>query len=97
MVTHRDFLKKTLPHFRNSRMGFVQTPQYYHNTKGNAVAETAWKQQELFFGPIMRGKEKAVPFSFAERMSSSGGQHLRKRAACTKKHRGGFPHFNHHP
>ncbi len=59
MVTHRDFLKKTLPHFRNSRMGFVQTPQYYHNTKGNAVAETAWKQQELFFGPIMQGKEKS--------------------------------------
>lgn len=58
MVAHPDFFTRTVPHFRDPEMGFVQTPQYYVNTE-NGVAETAWKQQELFFGPIMRGKDKS--------------------------------------
>lgn len=59
MVANSDFLKKTVPFFRNPGMGFVQSPQYYINTQQGGVPETAWKQQELFFGPIMRGKEKS--------------------------------------
>ena len=39
-------------------MGFVQTPQYYKNQNVNQIAQTAWDQQTLFFGPIMSGKNR---------------------------------------
>jgi cellulose synthase (UDP-forming) len=39
-------------------MGFVQTPQYYKNAHLNAVTLSSWEQQELFFGPICRGKNR---------------------------------------
>src|SRR3989344_2265292 len=59
MVPHKDILKKTIYHFKNPQVGFVQAPQYYQNYDKNDVAGGAWEQQELFFGPIMRGKEKS--------------------------------------
>lgn len=55
-VPHKDFLRKVMPFFVDKRMGFVQTPQYYKNAEVNAVTRGAWEQQELFFGPICRGK-----------------------------------------
>jgi cellulose synthase (UDP-forming) len=57
-VPHRDFLKKTVGFFTDPRLGFVQTPQYYKNAYENAVALSSWEQQELFFGPICRGKNR---------------------------------------
>jgi cellulose synthase (UDP-forming) len=57
-VPHRDFLEKTMGHFTDAKMGFVQTPQYYKNHAENAIAATAWEQQTLFFGPIMKGKNR---------------------------------------
>lgn len=57
MVPHPDFLSTVMPHFADSRVGFVQTPQYYRNYSENVVTHGAWEQQEFFFGPIMRGKD----------------------------------------
>jgi cellulose synthase (UDP-forming) len=52
------FLAKTMGYFKDPKMGFVQTPQYYTNQSLNKVTEAAWDQQALFFGPIMRGKNR---------------------------------------
>ncbi|MGI8420581.1 MAG: glycosyltransferase [Candidatus Levyibacteriota bacterium] len=51
------FLNRMLPYFTNPKIAFVQSPQYYENHKKNDVAQAAWEQQELFYGPIMRGKD----------------------------------------
>ncbi len=59
MVPNPHFLVKTVPYFADRRVGFVQTPQYYKNNGVNDITESAWKQQEFFFGPIMQGKEKS--------------------------------------
>lgn len=57
-VPHEDFLKKTIGYFTDPKMGFVQTPQYYKNADMNPVTRSSWEQQELFFGPICRGKNR---------------------------------------
>jgi cellulose synthase (UDP-forming) len=57
MVPFNDFLSKTIPFFNDSKVGFVQTPQYYTNFSFNQITSGAWEQQELFFGPIMIGKD----------------------------------------
>ena len=59
MVAHEDFLKKTIPYFVDTKVGFVQTPQYYKNSQKNAITGGSWEQQEFFFGPIMRGKDNS--------------------------------------
>jgi len=58
MVPHPTFLKKLVPYFINTSVGFVQSPQYYINHKSNEISAGAWEQQELFFGAIMKGKDK---------------------------------------
>lgn len=57
-VPHSDFLAKTCSYFADERMGFVQTPQYYKNHDETRVARSSWEQQELFFGPICKGKNR---------------------------------------
>ena len=57
-VPHQDFLLKTMGYFADPDMGFIQTPQYYKNHLMNPVAAGSWEQQELFFGPIMKGKNR---------------------------------------
>ncbi|MES2985548.1 MAG: glycosyltransferase [Patescibacteria group bacterium] len=57
-VPYPDFLEKTMPYFVDQNMGFVQTPQYYKNAYVNRVTRAAWEQQELFYGPICRGKNR---------------------------------------
>lgn len=52
------FLRKVMGYFTDPLMGFVQTPQFYNNQHESTVAQTAWDQQALFFGPIMRGKNR---------------------------------------
>lgn len=59
MVPHQDFLAKVIPYFDDPKVGFVQTPQFYNNNEINQITGGAWEQQELFFGAIMRGKEKS--------------------------------------
>ncbi|MEX0910118.1 MAG: glycosyltransferase [Candidatus Paceibacterota bacterium] len=57
-VPHRDFLTKTVTYFIDSDVGFVQTPQYYKNYNLNSVTKSSWEQQQLFFGPICKGKNR---------------------------------------
>jgi cellulose synthase (UDP-forming) len=57
-VPHPDFLKKTMPYFVDDAVGFVQSPQFYKNYAMNYVTRSAWEQQQLFFGPICRGKNR---------------------------------------
>lgn len=57
MVPYTDFLSKIVPYFVDAKVGFVQTPQYYNNHKKNEITNGSWEQQELFFGPIMLGKD----------------------------------------
>lgn len=57
-IPHRDFLRKTMGYFIDRRLAYVQTPQYYKNAHVNAVALSSWEQQEIFFGPICRGKNR---------------------------------------
>jgi cellulose synthase (UDP-forming) len=57
-VPHPSFLKEVMPFFKDRKMGFVQTPQYYKNYETNEVTKGSWEQQQLFFGPICRGKDR---------------------------------------
>ncbi len=57
-VPHPDFLEKTVGYFADSAVGFVQSPQYYKNYELNEITQGAWEQQELFFGPICKGKNR---------------------------------------
>ncbi|RYF28119.1 MAG: glycosyltransferase [Chloroflexi bacterium] len=57
-VPKPEFLQEVMGYFGDRRMGFVQTPQFYHNQQTNVVTQTAWDQQALFFGPIMSGKNR---------------------------------------
>ncbi len=57
-VPHEDFLRKTMRYFADSKVGFVQSPQYYKNYATNYVTRSSWEQQQLFFGPICRGKNR---------------------------------------
>jgi cellulose synthase (UDP-forming) len=52
----RDFLKRLLGYFNDPKCAFVQTPQYYGNAHDNEVAQGAYQQQAMFYGPICRGK-----------------------------------------
>jgi len=57
-VPHSDFLAKTVPYFVNARVAFVQTPQFYKNFDANYLTNGSWAQQEIFFGPICKGKNR---------------------------------------
>lgn len=57
-VPHSDFLLKTVPYFADSKVAFVQTPQFYKNYSENYLTRSSWEQQELFFGPICKGKNR---------------------------------------
>lgn len=56
-VVDRRFLDATLPLFADPALAFVQTPQYYANSRSSPVARAAWSQQALFFGAIAQGKD----------------------------------------
>lgn len=58
MQVKPEFLSRLIPYFNNQKVGFVQSPQYYKNWQNNLISNGAWAQQEFFFGPIMKGKEK---------------------------------------
>lgn len=57
-VPHPDFLLKTVPYFSDESVAFVQTPQFYKNYTENYLTKGTWEQQELFFGPICKGKNR---------------------------------------
>ncbi len=57
-VPHVDFLSKTAAYFTDRTVWFVQTPQFYKNYDENYLTRSSWEQQELFFGPICKGKNR---------------------------------------
>jgi cellulose synthase (UDP-forming) len=57
-VPYPHFLSRVMPYFNDDAVAFVQSPQYYKNNRLNLVTHGAWEQQELFFGPICRGKNR---------------------------------------
>lgn len=54
-VPRKDFLIKTLGHFRDPQVAFVGTPQIYGNTEESLIARGAAEQTYNFYGPILRG------------------------------------------
>ncbi len=58
-VPYQRFLETTVGYFIDEKIAFVQTPQYYKNQNQNRVTKGAWRQQELFFGPICKGKNRS--------------------------------------
>jgi cellulose synthase (UDP-forming) len=56
-VPRPQFLDHTLGHLEDFGVAFVQTPQYYANGGSGPIASAAAAQQNLFFGPIARGKD----------------------------------------
>lgn len=58
-VPHSDFLSKMMQYAADPKVAFVQSPQYYKNYRLNYVTGSAWEQQELFFGPICKGKNRS--------------------------------------
>ena len=57
-IPTRNFLKRMAGYFIDNNVAFVQSPQYYRNHRESYVANAAWQQQVLFFGPICRGKDR---------------------------------------
>ncbi len=57
-IPHQDFLRELMAHFGDSKVAFVQAPQYYRNQEESYITEAAWQQQLLFFGPICKGKNR---------------------------------------
>lgn len=59
---HPNFLIRTLGHFRNPNVAFVQTPQDFYNLDSyqhriSRKKTTLWTEQSLFFNVIQRGKD----------------------------------------
>jgi cellulose synthase (UDP-forming) len=50
------FLQEMMGYFVDSKVAFVQSPQFYKNADVNQVAGGSWEQQTLFFGPLLEGK-----------------------------------------
>jgi cellulose synthase (UDP-forming) len=57
-VPYPEFLAKMVAYFTDNKVGFVQTPQFYKNYGVNYLTRSSWEQQELFFGPICKGKNR---------------------------------------
>jgi cellulose synthase (UDP-forming) len=57
-IPHRDFLRKTMCYFADKKVAFAQSPQYYKNADINEVTGGSWEQQSLFFGAILKGKNR---------------------------------------
>lgn len=53
-VPHPEILDRILGHFRDPRVAFVQSPQWFGNVP---VDDPLGSQAPLFYGPIMQGKD----------------------------------------
>ena len=77
------FLEATLGGMEDPDVAVVQTPQHYSNAETGRLAAAAASQQDLFFGPIGRGKDTLGA------MICCGTNFLVRRAALNDV--GGFP------
>ncbi len=50
-------LKRMMGYFKDEKVAFVQSPQYYKDHALNQVTGGSWEQQALFFGAICKGKD----------------------------------------
>lgn len=55
-VPRAEMAERLLEPMSDDRVAFVQSPQYYGNSRRGGIAAAAWAQQALFFGAISRGK-----------------------------------------
>lgn len=53
-IPHPDILDRTLGYFRDPRVAFVQTPQWFYNAPQD---DPLGSQAPLFYGPIQQGKD----------------------------------------
>jgi len=82
-VPDPSFLEATMSWMEDPDVALVQTPQYYSNAHQGALAAAAASQQDLFFGPIARGKDSLGA------MICCGTNFVIRRAALDDA--GGFP------
>jgi len=54
-IVKKNFLTETLGQFRDPKVAFVGTPQYYGNYKDGLVPKGAAEQTFSFYGPVQRG------------------------------------------
>lgn len=55
-IVKKNFLTETLGQFRDPKIAFVGTPQYYGNLDEGLVAQGAAEQTFSFYGPMLRGQ-----------------------------------------
>src|SRR5690606_34176382 len=74
-VVAPNFLRETVPYFRNPRVAFVQTPQAFHNADTNLFAQFSALAQRFFFEISMRSRNERNAIIFCGTMGL-----IRKRA-----------------
>lgn len=74
-VVRPDFLRQTVPYFRNPRLAFLQTPQAFRNSDANLFARYSALAQRFFFEVSMRSRNERNAIIFCGTMGL-----IRKRA-----------------
>jgi cellulose synthase/poly-beta-1,6-N-acetylglucosamine synthase-like glycosyltransferase len=74
-VVEPNFLKETVPYFRNPRVAFVQTPQSFGNSDNNLMSRYSALAQRFFFEISMRSRNERNAIIFCGTMGL-----IRKRA-----------------
>lgn len=65
---HPEFLRETVPYFRNPRVAFVQTPQAFYNQDDNLFARRSALAQRFFFEISMRSRNEQNAIIFCGTM-----------------------------
>lgn len=67
-VVEPNFLRETVPYFRNPRIAFVQTPQSFRNSENNLFARYSALAQRFFFEISMRARNERNAIIFCGTM-----------------------------
>ncbi len=67
-VVRPNYLRETIPYFRNTRVAFVQTPQSFRNRAENRFAEYSALSQRFFFEISMRSRNEQNAIIFCGTM-----------------------------
>ncbi|TGE01952.1 glycosyltransferase [Methylobacterium nonmethylotrophicum] len=87
-VPYRNFLRRTVPFFRDPTIGIVQTPQHFFNkdpVQSNLSLEKVWPDEQRLFFDEMAASRDAWDVSFC-----CGSCSIARRSAVEEI--GGFPH-----
>jgi cellulose synthase/poly-beta-1,6-N-acetylglucosamine synthase-like glycosyltransferase len=74
-IVEPNFLKETVPYFRNPRVAFLQTPQSFGNSDNNLMSRYSALAQRFFFEISMRSRNERNAIIFCGTMGL-----IRKRA-----------------